>query len=340
MPIITIPDSDVNMEKRLHEGCFIDYNIKNSPNALFYPRFQKGIHIMNDTKIQWHPGFVAAMNLELSENRKDVIYEKEYNLNTKPLEIDLLVIKKETNIKLTNEIGKLFRGHNIMEYKSPNDELNIDTFYKTGAYASLYKAYGETVNRRRADDITVSIVREKKPVGLFAYFTKHGIEISNPYAGIYYISGIVQFPTQIIVTKELDHKAHTWLKALSGNLKKQDMEELLKRISVLTGELDRELADSVLEVSIRANRKMIEELRGDDDMCKALLEIMEPEINKIVEIETKKRTEMEAEKNEKRGRILATVEILKEIGKSEEEIKNMLMIKYDLSDAETRLYLQ
>lgn len=85
---------------------------------------------------------------------------------------------------------------------------------------------------------------------------------------------------------------------------------------------------------------MIEELRGDDDMCKALLEIMEPEINKIVEIETKKRTEMEAEKNEKRGRILATVEILKEIGKSEEEIKNMLMIKYDLSDAETRLYLQ
>lgn len=245
---------------------------------------------MNDTKIQWHPGFVAAMNLELSENRKDVIYEKEYNLNTKPLEIDLLVIKKETNIKLTNEIGKLFRGHNIMEYKSPNDELNI--------------------------------------------------EISNPYAGIYYISGIVQFPTQIIVTKELDHKAHTWLKALSGNLKKQDMEELLKRISVLTGELDRELADSVLEVSIRANRKMIEELRGDDDMCKALLEIMEPEINKIVEIETKKRTEMEAEKNEKRGRILATVEILKEIGKSEEEIKNMLMIKYDLSDAETRLYLQ
>lgn len=62
---------------------------------------------MNDTKIQWHPGFVAAMNLELSENRKDVIYEKEYNLNTKPLEIDLLVIKKETNIKLTNEIGNL-----------------------------------------------------------------------------------------------------------------------------------------------------------------------------------------------------------------------------------------
>lgn len=48
---------------------------------------------MSDIKIQWHPGFVAAMDLELAENRADLIYEKEYNLNTKPLEIDLLVIQ-------------------------------------------------------------------------------------------------------------------------------------------------------------------------------------------------------------------------------------------------------
>lgn len=35
---------------------------------------------MNDTKVQWHPGFVAAMNLELAQNRADLIFEKEYNL--------------------------------------------------------------------------------------------------------------------------------------------------------------------------------------------------------------------------------------------------------------------
>ena len=80
---------------------------------------------MSDTKIQWHPGFVSAMNLELCENRTDLIYEKEYNLNTKPLEIDLLVIKKDRKVQIINEIGKLFRGHNIMEYKSPKDELKI-----------------------------------------------------------------------------------------------------------------------------------------------------------------------------------------------------------------------
>ena len=59
---------------------------------------------MKETKIQWHPGFVAAMNLEFARNRQGLIFEKEYNLNTKPLEIDLLVIKKEASVRIQNEI--------------------------------------------------------------------------------------------------------------------------------------------------------------------------------------------------------------------------------------------
>ena len=76
---------------------------------------------MKDTDIQWHPGFVAAINLELIKNRSDLTFEKEYNLNTKPLEIDLLIIKKNSDIKVDNKIGRIFRGHNILEYKSPKD---------------------------------------------------------------------------------------------------------------------------------------------------------------------------------------------------------------------------
>ncbi len=71
----------------------------------------------------------------------------------------------------------------------------------------------------------------------------------------------VLFPTQIVVTKELDKKEHTWLTALSEGMEKQDMEAFLEKIDALTQKFDRELADSVLEVSIRANRKMVEELR-------------------------------------------------------------------------------
>ena len=239
--------------------------------------------MMADKKIQWHPGFAAAMDLELSANRKDLVYEREYNLNTKPLEIDLLVIKKEPAVQIESEIGKLFRGHNILEYKSPDDSLNIDTFYKAAAYACLYKAYGETMDQRPAEDITVSMVRERKPEGLFRYFESHGIRIEKPYAGIYYVLDEVLFPTQLIVTKELDREAHMWLRSLSNNLEKQEVRKLLERVEGLTQEVEKQLADAVLEVSIRANQQAVEELRGDEGMCQALLEIMEPEINKIAE---------------------------------------------------------
>lgn len=36
--------------------------------------------------------------LELRENRTDLVYEREYDLNMKPFEIDLLVIKKDKNL--------------------------------------------------------------------------------------------------------------------------------------------------------------------------------------------------------------------------------------------------
>lgn len=276
---------------------------------------------MKDTKIQWHPGFVAAMNLELGQNRDDLIFEKEHNLNTKPLEIDLLVIKKEASVHIVNEIGQFFKGHNIIEYKSPEDSLDIDTFYKLGAYASLYKAYGKTVDCIKADDITVSAVREGKPEKLFRYFEEYGYRITNPNKGIYYIKDKVLFPTQIIVTKELERKSHRWLKALSGNLKKEDIYELLDDRARMTGKADKEFADSVLEISIEANMEIVEELRkGDGSMNAVLMEMMRPELQA--------------------SRIKGAVETLKELGFSKEEIGAKIMKSYGIDQEEAEKYIQ
>lgn len=279
---------------------------------------------MNDKIIQWHPAFVAAMDLELNENRKDLEYNKEYNLNTKPLEVDLLVIKKNKKSQIVNEIGKLFRGNNIIEYKSPEDSLDIDMFYKVGAYASLYKSYGKTVDERKADDITVSIFREMKPVGLFTYFKSHNIKITNPYSGIYYVMDSILFPTQIIVGRELDKKSHVWLRALSDQMQEQEMKELLEKIEKLRLKLDKELADSVLEVSIRANWEIIKELRRNENMCQALLEIMEPEIDKI--------------KNETKIRMI--IELGQEDGLSDAAIIERIEKKTGVSYEKAEAYLE
>lgn len=286
---------------------------------------------ISDTKIQWHPGFVAAMALEFGENRGDLIYEKEYNLNTKPLEIDLLVIKKDPGVQVVNELGKLFRGHNIIEYKSPEDHLDIDSFYKTIAYGCLYKAYGRVLDERAAVDITISLVRDARPDGLFRYFRKHHVRVVNPYRGVYHIADAALFPTQIIVGKELEEKAHIWLRALSDQMKEQEMEELLKKISGLTGKLDRQLADSVLEVTTSANEQLVERMRGGKDrMSKTLLRIMKPEIDEIVE---------DRVQEEMRNAIKCAVKSFRELGVDDERIKGLLVKNHKLTSSEAAMYL-
>ncbi|MDE6979951.1 MAG: hypothetical protein K2P60_00870, partial [Lachnospiraceae bacterium] len=122
------------------------------------------------------------------------------------------------------------------------------------------------------------IIRETKPEGLFQYFREHGFSVANPYQGIYYIEGQIMFPAQIIATGELDKKYHKWLGALSGQLQKDNIQELLDSRNNMTQKTDLELADSILEVCIGANRQIIEELMEDDSMYEVLMEIMEPKI--------------------------------------------------------------
>lgn len=98
-------------------------------------------------KTQWHPAFCASMRLELLKDKGKLNYYMEYALNTKPLLVDFLVIKKEKGATLESKIGKLFRGHNIIEYKSPRGALNIDVFYKTLGCAQIYWSPRNWMNR-------------------------------------------------------------------------------------------------------------------------------------------------------------------------------------------------
>ena len=126
-----------------------------------------------EDKIQWHPAFCSAMELELREYKKYLRYEREHNLGKMPLKIDFLVIRKNPGVTIKNDIGDFFLGNNIFEYKSPGDDMNIGTFYKTLSYACLYKSEAGSVSEILNMDITVSLVREQKPVILLEQLEKN-----------------------------------------------------------------------------------------------------------------------------------------------------------------------
>lgn len=134
----------------------------------------------NKELIQWHTGFVHAMRLYLMDYEDDIEFNDEFQLTRKPLIIDLTVVKKPDDLVIDNNIGRFFRKHNILEYKSLRDELNLETFYKVQAYALLYmiapgncEANGAPINEK---DITISIVRAAYPRELIKDLdTRHGM---------------------------------------------------------------------------------------------------------------------------------------------------------------------
>ena len=74
----------------------------------------------NDEKIQWHPAFDAALQIEFGDEAKYLEFDPEHLISKKPMQIDVLV-KNEKHVKLKKNIGRVFRQYNIIEYKSPED---------------------------------------------------------------------------------------------------------------------------------------------------------------------------------------------------------------------------
>ena len=65
-----------------------------------YRAKDKEIVIRQCQKIQWHPAFYAAAELELKENIEELDLISEYHLSKEPIHIDLLIIKEENADKV------------------------------------------------------------------------------------------------------------------------------------------------------------------------------------------------------------------------------------------------
>lgn len=123
--------------------------------------------------IQWHPAFLAGIQIELGDEAKYFSFEAEHQLGTKLMAIDVLV-KKEKERRIRKNIGRIFRTHNVIEYKSPTDYLSVDDFYKVYGYACFYKSDVANVDSISIEDLTITFVSTNYPRKLIDEYQKHG----------------------------------------------------------------------------------------------------------------------------------------------------------------------
>ena len=233
---------------------------------------------METTILQWHPAFFAGIKVELQWERKQLLFENEHQLGTKPKEIDVLIIKKDPNIPIKKNIGQIFKTHNIIEFKGPDDYFSIDDYYKVYAYACFYKSDTRTVNEIKTNEITISFICRRYPRSFVKHLQTEGLKIENREAGIYDIKGD-RFDMQLIVTSKLTKEKNFWLKNLTNDIK--DPETIREIIAEFRKHEKDKLYRSIMDMIVRANREMFKE--EEDMMCDALRELYQEEINAAAE---------------------------------------------------------
>jgi hypothetical protein len=164
--------------------------------------------------IPWHPAFVQAIKLELEPYRDSLEFIAEYQLTSEPLEIDVVIVKKDPDLVIEKNIARIFRGINVLEYKSPDDYFSVHDFYKTLGYAFLYAA----LNKASVEDLTLSVIETRHPRELFKYLEeeRHGA-VTETASGIYQITGY-PLPIQVIESKKLPLEENLWLRGLTKDL--------------------------------------------------------------------------------------------------------------------------
>ena len=238
---------------------------------------------MADEKIQWHPGFLGGIELALRKYKSDLSFDSEHPLSKKPLQMDVLIIKKNIDTFIDTSIGRIFSTHNVIEYKSPDDGLTVDDYFKVMSYACLYKSLSSHVNEIRGNELSISLFRDVRPVKLFKDLKDLGAKIEEKYNGVYYVTGVIMIPTQIVVTSELDDPDSLSLKVLSKKPKEEDVVDFAEWAKLLSEKDDRENADAVLQVSVTANDLYDDLKRRYPGMCDALMTLMKPEIDDKVQ---------------------------------------------------------
>jgi hypothetical protein len=156
--------------------------------------------------------------------------------------------------------------------------MTIDDFAKTLGYAFLLKGLGEKVNEIPIQELTVSMFRAGKPVELFEELKSMGHGIEHRFPGIYYITGNLLFPVQIVVTSELSPKNHSSLRVLTNKAKVEDVTNFLLQTKELASPGDKNNIDAVLQASVAANANIFDDVRRNANMCQALRELMKDEI--------------------------------------------------------------
>ena len=136
----------------------------------------------NAKKIQWHPAFYAAAELELKENIEELDLISEYHLSKEPIRIDLLIIKEENADKvMKNEIGIA----ELSKISGVPERIILDIMAgvkepELGAMCKIAEGLGICVHELRADEESYAVSVPKDTLAKLIVVSEiNGVELEE-----------------------------------------------------------------------------------------------------------------------------------------------------------------
>jgi hypothetical protein len=159
------------------------------------------------------------------------------------MRIDVVVIKLLEDVVIDNTIMRFFKKHNIVEFKSHSDTLNIKAFDKVLSYFYAYLSK----NSAAFDETAITFVSVRRPEKLLGILQKErGYQIiTSEDQGIYYINtegcSTTRVPAmQLVVSSELNAEDAELIKAVRNDWTREYRDSLLESAESIDDELLRE----------------------------------------------------------------------------------------------------
>ena len=305
--------------------------------------------------LRWHPAFYAGIQIEFRGEADCLEFIQEHTLGTEPVRTDMLIIKKSGSRPLQKNIGRIFRTYNVIEYKSPNDSLSIDAFYKAYGYANFYKSLTGGPDQVKITEVTLTLVCSHYPRKLIRHLREiRGYQTSPVFPGIYEVTGDI-IPIQILVTTKLAEEENLWLRNLTTHITGAD--SISHLLADYGSHKTNPLYRTVMDIIVRANQKVFKEVQPE--MCDALMELMRDELkdefDKIrADAHTAGETlgmqeglaagrreglsigRREGQVRERQEGIKALIETCRDLNASKENTASQLMVRYSMDQKSAR----
>ena len=149
--------------------------------------------------------------------------------------------------------------------------------------------------------MTITLLRAAKPVKAMGQLKESGYRVTNPYPGIYYISGMVDIKMQIVVTGQLAGDEFVPLRIQKRNAAREDFIKFAEGMRSVYTESESDYVETVVKYGIYDRRNELVDLAKEDtDMYDELMELFKPDIDKAV---AKGRAEGKAEGEAERKKL-------------------------------------